>query len=99
MGQIYIKDFVGVYHRNGNSPNHFVSTDTGYEIIIKTKISTTNSMPPNYLLFKPKDAQKFEYFTSLWRKKDGIYKISDTQKPTGYGVCTIDLFTIEIIAL
>ena len=96
MRQIYIKDFVGVYHRDGDSPNHFTSTDTGIELILKTRPSTTNGMPPNYLLFKGKESDKFHFFTSLWSLKDahGTYKISDTQKV--YGVCKVDLFKIEI---
>ena len=99
MRQIYIKDFVGVYHRDGDSPNHFTSHNTGIELILKTRPSTTNGMPPNYLLFKGKDSGKFDYFTSMWNLRDGegTYKISDTQGK--YGMCKLDLFTIEISAL
>jgi hypothetical protein len=98
MAQIYIKDFVGIYHRDGDSPNHFTSSHTGIELILKTRPSTTNGMPPNYLLFKGKDSDKFHFFTSLWSVKNahGTYRISDTQKV--YGVCKLDLFTIEIQA-
>jgi hypothetical protein len=97
--QSYIKDFVGVYRRNGNSPNHFTSSHTGFELILKTRPSTTNGMPPNYLLFKGKDSGKFYFFTSVWNvnNSEGIYKISDTQK--AYGLCKLDLFTIEISTL
>jgi hypothetical protein len=96
MTQIYIKDFVGVYQRDGKTPNHFVSNHTGIELILKTRVNSTNGMPPNYLLFRKKDSGKFQYFTSLWNRKDGTYKISDTQKPTNYGVCKLDLFSIQI---
>ena len=97
MRQIYIKDFVGTYLRDGDSPNHFTSSHTGIELILKTRPSTTNGMPPNYLIFKGKDSDKFHFFTSLWSVKEhGTYRISDTQKV--YGVCKLDLFTIEIQA-
>lgn len=98
MSQIYIKDFVGTYRRDGKTPNHFTSSNTGIELILKTRPSTTNGMPPNYLIFKGKDSDKFHFFTSLWsvNSTQGIYKISDTQK--NYGVCKLDLLTIEIQA-
>ena len=96
MTQIYIKDFVGVYQRDGKTPNHFTSHHTGFELLLKTRHSTTDGMPPNYLLYRNGESEKFQYFTSLWKKKDGTYRISDNQKPSQYGLCEVDLFSIKI---
>jgi hypothetical protein len=96
MTQIYIKDFVGVYQRDGKTPNHFVSDDTGIELILKTRVNSTNGMPPNYLLFRKKDSGKFQYLSALWRisQKNEFFKISGTQKD--YAKVKIDLFQISI---
>lgn len=96
MEQIYIKDFVGEYHRTGNSPNHFVSNDTGVELLVKMREVKTPTLSPYYLLFRHSQEAKFQFLSSLWRisHKNEIFKISGTQKD--YAKVKLDLFQISI---
>jgi hypothetical protein len=96
MEQIYIKDFVGQYHRTGKTPNHFVSNDTGIELLIKTRDVTHTTLPPHYLLYRRTQDSKFTFLSSLWRisEKNEFFKISGTQKD--YAKVKLDLFQISI---
>jgi hypothetical protein len=100
MKQKYIQTFVGSYTVSENNPTRYVNTDTGVELILKTRKNPTLTQTAHFLVSKTPMESTFTYLSGLWQIQGGkpIYRVSDYvsvgKRNIGYAV--MDLFSITI---